>query len=176
MHALLKKGVQFKWTEQCQIAFELLRDSLLGEPILSYPDFDHKFELYTDASNTGIGAVLSQTVNGEEKTLAYASRSLKPHERKYSTIERECLAMVWAVKYFRPYLFGKEFDIITDHNPLRWLDNAKDPHSRLSRWSLTLQSYSFNLLYSRVAIWQPNIGILPRFEISGFDPILCIIT
>ena len=145
LHALLKKGVQFKWTEKCQLAFEQLRDSLLGEPILSYPDFDHKFELYTDASNTGIGAVLSQNINGEEKTLAYASRSLKPHERKYSTIERECLAMVWAVKYFRPYLFGKEFDIITDHNPLRWLDNAKDPHSRLSRWSLTLQSYSFNI-------------------------------
>ena len=133
---------------------------MLGEPILSYPDFDHKFELYTDASNTGIGAVLSQTVNGEEKTLAYASRSLKPHERKYSTIERECLAMVWAVKYFRPYLFGKEFDIITDHNPLRWLDNAKDPHFRLSRWSLTLQSYSFNIRHRSGKLLTLCLGCL----------------
>ena len=63
--------------------------------------------------------LLAEIVDGEEKTIAYASHSLKTHERKYATIERECLALVWGIKHFRPYLYGKEFEIITDHNPLK---------------------------------------------------------
>ena len=140
---LLKKGVKFTWTDECQRAFECLRDALVKAPILSYPNFNERFVLYTDASNTGIGAVLAQNINGIEQTIAYASRSLKAYEKKYATIEKECLAIVWGIKYFRPYLYGRSFDVITDHNPLKWLDNARDPHSRLSRWSLSLQSYSF---------------------------------
>eukprot|EP00794_Sanderia_malayensis_P003974 gene3974-4523_t len=132
LNYLLKKGVKFTWSDDCQCAFEYLRNSLLKAPILAYPDFNERFSLYTDASNTGIGAVLAQNIGGTEKTIAYASRSLKPHERKYATIERECLALVWGIKYFRPYLYGHEFDVITDHNPLKWLDNARDLHSRLS--------------------------------------------
>ena len=145
LNALLKKGVQFLWSHQCQTAFEILRDCLLKAPILAYPNFQERFSLYTDASSSGIGAVLSQNINGIEQTIAFASRSLKPHERKYATIERECLALVRGIKHFRLYRYGKEFDVITDHNPLKWLDNARDPHSRLSRWSLTLQSYAFTI-------------------------------
>ena len=122
-----------------------MRNALLSSPVLAYPNFKERFTLYTDASNTGLGAVLSQNINGVEKTIAFASRSLKGHERKYATIERECLALVWGIKYFRTYLYGKMFDIITDHNPLKWLDNARDPHFRFFRWSLTLQSYTFNI-------------------------------
>ena len=145
LHALLKKGVKFKWSEECQQSFEQLKNALLSSAVLAYPNFKERFTLYTDASNTGLGAVLSQNINGVEKTIAFASRSLKKHERKYATIERECLALVWGIKHFRPYPYGKMFDIVTDHNPLKWLDNARDPHSRLSRWSLTLQSYTFNI-------------------------------
>jgi len=92
LHALLKKGVKFKWSEECQKSFKQLRNALLSSPVLAYPNFKERFTLYTDASNTGLGAVLSQNINGVEKTIAFASRSLKRHERKYATIERECLA------------------------------------------------------------------------------------
>ena len=84
-----------------------------------------------------------KNINGIEQTIAYASRRLKAYEKKYATIEKECLEIVWGIKYFRSYLYGRSFDVITDHSPLKWLDNARDPHSRLSRWSLSLQSYSF---------------------------------
>ena len=161
LNALLKKGVQFAWSDECQISFERLRDSLLTSPILTYPNFQERFSLYTDASNTGIGAILSQTIDGVEKTIAFASRSLKPHERKYATIERECLAIVWGIKHFRPYLYGREFDVITDHNPLKWLDNARDPHSRLSRWSLALQSYAFTIKH-RPGKLHSNVDALSR--------------
>ena len=150
LNYLLKKGVKFVWTDDCQLAFECLRNALVEAPILSYPNFNERFVLYTDASNTGIGAVLAQDINGVEQTIAYASRSLKPYEKKYATIEKECLAIVWGIKYFRPYLYGRSFDVVTDHNPLKWLDNARDPHSRLSRWSLSLQSYY--LLFAKVAV------------------------
>ena len=116
---------------------------MLKTPILSYPNFQERFSLYTDASNTGIEAILAQRIDGIEKTINFASRSLKQHERKYATIERECFALVWGIKHFRPYLYAREFNVITDHNPLKWLDNARDPHSRLSRWSLALQSYAY---------------------------------
>ena len=158
---LLKKGVKFVWNDECQGAFECLRDSLLKAPILSYPNFQERFSLYTDASNTGIGAILAQHINGTEKTIAFASRSLKQHERKYATIERECLALVWGIKHFRPYLYGREFDVITDHNLLKWLNNARDPNSRLSRWSLALQSYAYTIKH-RPGKSHGNVDALSR--------------
>ena len=118
---------------------------MLKAPVLACPNFQECFSLYTDASNSGISAILSQNINSVEQTIPFASHSLKPHKHKYVIIERECLALVWGIKHFRPYLYGKDFDVITDHNPLKWLDNARDPHSRLSRWSLTLQSYAFSI-------------------------------
>ena len=124
IHALLKKGVKFKWSEECQQSFDQLRRALLSASIIAYPNFKEIFTFYTDASNTGLGAVLSQNINGVEKTIAFASSSLKRYERKYTTIERESPAIVWGIKHFRPYLYGKMFDIITDHNPLKWLNNA----------------------------------------------------
>ena len=161
LNNLLKKAVKFEWNQECQAAFECLRDSLTTAPVLSYPTFQERFSLYTDASNTGLGAILAQNINGEEKTIAFASRSLKVHERKYAAIERECLAIVWGIKYFRPYLCGKEFDIITDHNPLKWLDNARDPQSRLSRWSLRLQSYAYTIKH-RPGKLHSNVNTLSK--------------
>ena len=143
LNALLKKGVQFAWSDECQVSLESLRDLLLTAPILTYPNFQERPSSHTAASNTGIGAILSQTIDGVEKTIALASRSPKPHKRKYATIERERPAIVRGIKHFQPYLYGREFDIVTDHNPVKWLDNAQDPHSRLSRWLLALQSYAF---------------------------------
>ena len=88
---------------------------LTNDPILQYPDFIKELNLTTDASNFAIGAILSQGPVGQDRPVAYASRTLNQSEQNYSTIEKELLAIVWATKYFRPYLYGRKFKIFTDH-------------------------------------------------------------
>ena len=101
--------------------------------------------LRTDASDVGIGAVLLQEHEGELFPVSYASRKLLPRERNYSVIERECLGLVWAVQKFYVYLYGKEFILQTDHEPLVYLNKAKLLNSRIMRWALVLQEYRFTL-------------------------------
>ena len=86
---------------------------------------------------------MSQGTIPSDKPIAYASRTLNETETKYSTIEKELLAIVWACKYFRPYLFGRKFYIYTDHRPLVWLFNLKEPNSKLVRWRLRLEEYDY---------------------------------
>ena len=114
-----------------------------------YPDFTKKFYLYTDASDTGLGAVLSQKDNeGREQVIAYASSTLRPSERNYGVTEKEALAVVWAVKQFRHYLLGTVFEIITDHNALRWLFTKQtNPSARVSRWIMSMLEYNFIITY-----------------------------
>lgn len=143
--ALLKKGCKFKWGEEQEQAMQYLKERLVSAPILSCPDFEKHFYLQTDASNTGLGAVLYQKYEEGDKVIAYASRSLTPAERKYSTTEHECLAVLWAVERFRPYLEGMPFTVLTDHQSLKWLHNLKDPQGRLARWAIKLQQYQFSI-------------------------------
>jgi hypothetical protein len=133
LHKLLKVNARFEWNAEQEHAFQYLKDRLISQPILQYPDFDKEFILTTDASNTGIGAVLSQGTTGKDLPVAYASRSLNKAETNYTTSEKELLAIVWATKYFRPYLYGRKFKTVTDHKPLTWVMNVKDPGSRLLR-------------------------------------------
>jgi hypothetical protein len=122
-----------------------LKEKLIEFPILQYPDFSQAFISTTDASGYTLGAVLSQGTLGKDQPIAYASRTLNGAELNYSTIEKECLAMVWACKHFRPYLLGKPFQIWTDHKGLTWIFNIKDPSSRLLRWRLLLEEYEFEV-------------------------------
>jgi hypothetical protein len=108
---------------------------------LQYPDFTKEFILTTDASNQGLGAVLSQGEIGKDLPIAYASRNLNQAEKNYSTSEKELLAIVWGIKHFRPYLYGRKFKIACDHKPLMWIMNVKDPGSRLVRWRIKLYDY-----------------------------------
>lgn len=124
-------------------AFDKLRKILCSSPVLAYPRFDKLFVLTTDASNNALGAVLSQ--NGHP--VSYTSRTLNEHERNYSAIEKELLAIVWSVKYFRPYLFGRKFKIQTDHRPLVWLNSLKEPNVKLQRWKIQLNEYDFEIEY-----------------------------
>jgi hypothetical protein len=137
---LLKKENDWNWTEQEQASFDLLKFKLTNTPLLQYPDFSKPFIL-TDASGYAIGAILSQGKLGQDKHVAYASRTLNKAELNYATVEMELLAIVWACKHFRPYLLGRKFHIITDHKGLTWIFNVKGPSSRLTRWKLLLQEY-----------------------------------
>ena len=106
------------------MAFNNLKVALTQAPILKYPDFTpsaKQFHLYTDASATGIGAVLEQSGH----VIAYMSRTLTKSEQNYSVIQRECLALVYALKQFRHYLLGRPFQILIDHAPLQWLSAQK---------------------------------------------------
>lgn len=109
------------WTDECERTFEFFKQPLITFPILQYPDFKLSFILHTDACDTGLGVVLAQHRSEGERTLAYASRSLKPNEKNYSVIEKETQAIVWAVKYFQQYIYGGKVTVVTDYNPLKWL-------------------------------------------------------
>ena len=102
------------------------------------------FQLTTDASGRAIGAVLA---NSNKRPIAYASRALNKAELNYSTIKKELLAIVWAVKHFRPYLFGRRFIVHTDHRPLKYLFALTEPSSRLTKFRLTLEEYQFEVEY-----------------------------
>ena len=100
LHKLLRKNAKSEWKVQQEHLFERLKAKLTNQPILQYPDFTKEFILTTDASNTGLGAVLSQGLLGKDLPIAYASRSLNKAETNYTTSEKELLAIAWATKYF----------------------------------------------------------------------------
>jgi len=122
LHALTRKGCNtFEWTPACVVAFELLKQALTSPPVLAMPNDNDIFCLDTDASNSALGAVLSQQQNGEERVVAYASRKLSRQEVNYCATRKELLAVVHFLKYFRHYLLGRHFTIRTDHAALQWL-------------------------------------------------------
>ncbi len=146
---LTRKRVHFNWTPECDDAFRKVKESLVTAPILSCPDFSREFVLQCDASAFGVGAVLSQKFEDGEKPICFISRSLSRAERNYSTTERECLAVIWAVEKLRHYLEGARFTVITDHYSLLWLHRLKDPQGRLARWALRLQPYDFTIVHRK---------------------------
>jgi hypothetical protein len=164
MHALLKKGVKFEWTVEQENAFQQLKGKLTSKPILQYPDFTREFILTTDASNHGLGAVLSQGEIGKDLPIAYASRNLNSAEKNYTTSEKELLAIVWGIKHFRPYLYGRKFKIASDHRPLVWIMNVKDPGSRLLRWRIQLEEYEYEIVYKKGAL-NTNADALSRINV-----------
>eukprot|EP00741_Cyanophora_paradoxa_P017123 tig00020960_g16535.t1 len=147
LQRLLLRDAAWQWTEVHQAAFEALKAALLEDLVLGYPDFERPFILSTDASTYAIGAILSQSDGGSparERPIAFISRTLAPAERNYTATELECLAVVWAIKYWRHFLLGgPQFLVRTDHQALQWLRSREATSGRLGRWSLLLQSYDF---------------------------------
>ena len=148
---LLKKDKPntLQWNQPETEAFQKLKECLTTAPVLMNPDFEKPFILQTDASNTAIGAVLSQQFEDGEHPVAYLSKKLLPREQNYSTVEKELLAIVWAIGSLSYYLDGRKFYIETDHCPLSWLNRMKDRNQRLLRWSLLLQQYEFDIRYRK---------------------------
>jgi len=121
---------------------------LIFTPNLNFPDFTRRFILETDASGVGLGAVLSQKqLNGQIAPIAYASWTLQQHETKYGISELEALAVVWATKHFRAYLYGHSSDVYTDHEALQALLNTPHPSCKLARWGMALQEMDLHLHY-----------------------------
>uniref|UniRef100_A0A146M517 RNA-directed DNA polymerase n=1 Tax=Lygus hesperus TaxID=30085 RepID=A0A146M517_LYGHE len=144
---LLGKGQVFQWGPEQEASFQALKDGLCSNQVLIYPDYRDPFLVSTDASDTAMGAVLSQIRDGEERPICYASKQFNAAEANYSATERELRAVVYAVQQFRCYLYGRTFTLITDHSALRWLMSLKDPSARLTRWALRLQEYDFKVVH-----------------------------
>ena len=135
--------VKVAWTDDCDRAFNTLKEKLCEQPVCALPDFSRTFILRTDASDTGLGAILIQDQGFGDQTIGCASRKLNDAEKNYSTIEKELLAVVWGIQKFSPYLYGREFVLQSDHLPLQHLDQMKNANSRLMRWAMQLQPYAF---------------------------------
>jgi hypothetical protein len=145
--ALTQKRVPFEWTDACDSAFQQLKKKLTEAPVLAYPSHDEsdRFILDTDASDTGIGAVLSQIQSDKEQVIAYASKTLSKSQRNYCTTNKELLAVVTFVKQFRHYLMGRQFTIRTDHSSLRWLTNFKQAEGMVARWIVQLSCFDYEM-------------------------------
>lgn len=152
-----KKGhpEHVKWDESCEKSFSTLKRKLCEKPVICMPDKDKVYTLRTDASDRGIGAVLMQDQGHGLQPVAYASRKLSETESRYATIEKECLAIVWAIRKFEPYLFGNSFVIETDHQPLQYLRKSRTENGRLMRWAIQLQQYQFVV---KVIPGKDNVG------------------
>ncbi|XP_060073585.1 uncharacterized protein LOC132553365 [Ylistrum balloti] len=133
------------WKEPQDLAFKTLKKVLSTSPVLKLPDLNSEFILRTDASDNGIGAILLQEVDGVVHPVAYMSRKLKGGEVSYSVVEKECLAVVWGISKFQKYLYGRQFVLETDHQPLLYLNKSKGTNARLMRWALQLQPHRFRI-------------------------------
>ena len=135
LHALTKKNAHFEWTKECQGSFELLKKKLTEAPVLAYPDFGKGFTIETDASYSGLGAILSQEQeNGCLHPVSYASRALSPAEKNYGVTDLETLAVVWAITHFRHYLYNQHVRIYTDHSAVKSVLLSPNISGKHARW------------------------------------------
>lgn len=146
---LLKKSVKFIWTDEAQAAFVRVKEVLSTKPVLANPDFKEPFIIHADSSGVGMGAVLCQGKENEQRIIASMSQKFSSAQKKYTVTEQECLAVLTAIYKFRPYIEGVHFTVITDHASLLWLQNLKDPAGRLARWALRLQQFDYTMVHKK---------------------------
>lgn len=149
---LTKKQVPFVWTEDCERVYQELVRRISSDPILTLPDYSLPFEMNTDASNYGTGAVLyqrdlSSPPTQQLRVIGYYSYTFNPTQQNYSTTEKEALAVLMAVRYFRSYIDGRKFSLYTDHQALTHLLNMSEPRGKLARWVNELQQYDFDVFH-----------------------------
>ncbi len=153
LYRLLKKKTCWIWSKEQDHAFQSAKNALQADTLLVHFDPAKPLLLACDASQYGLGAVLSHlTEDGQERPVAYASRTLNAAERNYSQLEKEGLAIVFGVKRFHYYLYGRPFQIESDHQPLSYLfkESRGTPQlasSRIQRWALTLSAYRYSIRY-----------------------------
>jgi hypothetical protein len=143
MTELLKKGVKYEWSQKCEDAFHALRQHLTTAPVLAQPDNTKSFEVYCDASGTGLGCVLMQ----DNRVIAYASRALMPHEQNYPTHDLELAVVVHALKIWRHYLMGAHCNIYTVHKSLKYIFTQANLNMRQRRWLELIKDYGLEVHY-----------------------------
>ena len=169
LHTLTRKDAVFHWSTSCQDAFDRLKMLLTTSPITAFPDFSQPFRLYTDASTAGLGAILAQVREGKERIICCASRSLNQAEKAYPASKLECLAIVWAVVKFRPYLMAMPFEVYMDHYTLQWLKTMRTGSTLLHRWSAALEEYDFTVKH-RPGKAQTHVDGLSRLPVDPVPP------
>jgi transposase InsO family protein len=143
----LRYADHITWTKEYASIYDKLKSILASGLVLSYPDFEKKFEVATDASNYGIGAVLYQVIDGRTNYIAFASRALHSGEKSYGATKRELLAVVNALKHFRYYLFGKRFKLYTDHKALTCIHTQKTTNQMINGWLETLLELDYEVIH-----------------------------
>jgi hypothetical protein len=160
-----------EFSEEEKAAFSKVKDILLSDAILNHPDWNEKFEVHTDASLDGLGAVLCQKVNDRECVIAFASRSLTKTEKGYSVPELEALAMIWSTHVFRLYLTGKKFTFVTDSRVAQFImsNESEGAAARILKFRLALQSYDYDVKHRNASSNGPA-DYLSRYPIEGEEP------
>ena len=143
MTRLTQKAVKFEWSEECEQSFQELKRRLVSAPVLALLVSGIEFTVYSDASLQGLGCVLMQG----QRVIAYASRQLKPHERKYPVHDLELAAVILALKLWRHYLYGEKCKIYTDHKSLKYIFTQKELNMRQRRWLELIKDYDLEILY-----------------------------
>ena len=164
---LTRKNQKFKWSSEEEKAFQQLKCCLLKSPVLIYPDLQKDFVIHADASDFAIGAVLGQLDdNNDMQAIAYMSRKLNDVESRYSTTDRELLSIVYAVKQFHPYIYGRKTKLYTDHKSLLYLQNLSNPSDRHLRYILKLQTYNLELIHKpgKANLCADALSRDPNFE------------
>ena len=141
MSKLTRKEVKFEWNDSCERAFQELKWRLTSAPILVVTKRGQEYSVYCDASKDRLGCVLMQS----GRVVDYGSRQLKNHEKNYSTHDMELAAIVFALKIWRHYLYGKEFEVYSDHKSLKYIFTQRDLNMRQHRWMEFLEDYDFTL-------------------------------
>jgi transposase InsO family protein len=169
-----KTSIPFLWTEKHQHAFDTLRSLLVSSPILAFADYSKPFEVHTDASGSGLGAILYQLQDGKKRVIAYASRGLKPSERNYPAHKLEFLALKWAVtEKFHDYLYGQRFEVWTDNNPLTYVLTSARLDAAGHRWLARLSSYDFSIHY-KSGITNVDADALSRLPVVSRDVVQAV--
>ena len=148
LRQLLRKGQSFFWGSEQQKSYEKLKELMTSAKALAYFRNDSKTRIVADAGPGGIGAVLLQLHGDQWRAVSYASRNLSEIERRYAQTEKEALALVWACERFHNYVYGREFELETDHKPLECIfGKTSKPSARIERWVLRLQCFNFKVVY-----------------------------
>ena len=177
LNALLSAHTPFKWTVECDIAFESAKKALLSDTVLTHYDVTRPLVLACDASQYGVGAVLSHIMpDGHERPIAYASRTLTPSEKNYGQIQKEALSLVFGVKKYHQYLYGRQFTLVTDHKPLLTILGPKSgvptlAAARLQRWAIVLSAYRYNIQFKNTGehLNADALSRLPTMQATAAD-------
>ena len=162
LYELATKGTDFEWTERRNKAFRQLKNALTSALILGFPREEGLWYLDTDASDVGMGVVLSQIQDGEERVIAYFSKLLEWSEQRYCTARKELLAVVRALKHFKCYLSGQKITVRMDNSAVSWLHSSKDPEGQPARWIEVIDTYDITFQH-RPGRKHGNADALSRY-------------